>query len=162
MAAIDEPVGIESPDFSLKPGQTYVESVIERYNSHHGKEEIDALRKEKIKEYSDDLIRYIEQYAIPFAIKKYLSGEKMCKRGRITWGPASIFSSELQVHLYVDQSDFLVKAGFRTINVYESVATQVKTVFSKIPGITCNIQTLLKYLEQYLVISIKFPINAIQ
>lgn len=81
-----------------------------------------ALR-EKIKSLTDELMRYLEEYAIPLAVESYLSGkEKRRTEGKVQWGNYSFFSERnITVEVWLNCQDYM----FRTDNSIYDLSPQV-------------------------------------
>lgn len=130
--------GIAHPDFCLGAGQTYAENILARQKINRIKDIIDDRELQRRVE---KIVAYLEDYAIPFALKWYQTGERSRDKGSICWF-TDYWSTKITIEVFVEGAEFFVETKMSTYYMYEEIAGKIKSIFSKVPGVTIDYEGL--------------------
>jgi len=152
-------VGIEDPDFKLDLYQTYAESVLQRQkiNRQISDSQDEDLERNFVKNKSDELIRYIEEYAIPIS----LTINSRTSFANVNW---EISGDTQRLFVYENMRDYVLQTPYATYNMMKPVGERVIEKFNGVPGVKAELEifTYRNTQESKLRISITFSIASIK
>ena len=159
-ASPEKLVGIGHPDFRLEIGQTYAESILKRDKLNQANENMQDVIKEKVKTYANELIRYIEEFAIPLALIAYKKGTKSNEIGRVTWIVDST-TSKITIKIYMNSQNYVFMTEFTTRSLSWDIGNKIKEMYAAIPGVGVEISTPQSNHQSFLSIAITLPIDSV-
>ena len=136
MSAFYKEPGVDDPDFRLSPGQTYAESVMERYKVNNENVEMKSADRPIIDRYiarhAHKLVRYIEENAIPSAIRTYKKDFKDRPYGNVRY---EVNKNVMTLCIRTNLKEYVLTTENFVYNLSGDIQQTVADVFAKVPGI---------------------------
>jgi len=151
-------VGVDDPNFRMVAGQTYAENLMHRYRSNHA---MDSQPSIEIQQRAVELVKYMEEFAIPHAITSYKSGQKINTVGKIRWGIKGWTTTKMVVQIHFDRREFIIQTPLATYSVCVSIVERCQSMFEAVPNVEVKSEWLRSRESDVIVFYISFPIDGI-
>lgn len=148
-------IGVEHPDFLIDPNESYVDNVISRQVANRSRIEDQLSRNDFAKTQSDNLIQFIEEYAIPLAVRSYRSGILRNKLGTIQW---QRWGPHMRLLIYSNRERYFLKTPFSTYDLSTEIGKKVIGAFEKLPKVETKYVLQDVLTQSFLRIEIKFRV----
>lgn len=148
-------VGVESPDFHLNPEESYVESVLSRQIANRSQADEQTPKLSFVKTHADEVIRFIEEHAIPLAVRNYRFGMTKNSLGAIRW---QVWGHHMTVNVYSNRERFILKTPFSTYDLTSDIGKRIGAAFDKVPNVKVKILSQDVLSQSFLRVDIKFRI----
>jgi len=129
-------VGIDDPNYKPQEGESYIDNVMRRHEANQKNETFltDKDTQKRIADMAKELIQWIEEYAVPFAITQFRAGVKGLDTGKIRWlhlrDPSRVI-----IHFDIDFHEYLIQTNYSIYNVTHRVVEMVASVMAAKTGL---------------------------